>query len=190
MLPPKMLAARSKPVPSDGGGATPITPQNGFQWHDHTRRILRRLAREIQPEHPVFGLREFFRQRSAGGHETLPGNRQSQVDGTDSDLQHVAGRGAPDVDWSVQRVIASSAFFNARIDVIQLRGNFFFRHSKPLEIARVSGRRFQLDDVAGVDREHPASAGVEEAAMDRAGGGFQLVNLRRALRKKARRAGR
>src|SRR6185295_9259824 len=147
------------------------------------------LAREIQPEHPVFGNRKLFRQRSPIRHETLPGDRQSQLDRADPDLQHVADRGAPDVDWSVQRVVTAAAVFDTGIDVIQLRGNLLLRYAEPLEVAWIPARRLQPDDVAGVDRQHRLQGSVEEAAMHRAGGGFQLVNLRRTLREQTRRAG-
>ena len=94
----------------------------------------------------------------------------------------VARLGPSDGDRPVQRVIASPGALHAPIHLVQFGRDLLPGHAKALEIARVPRRRFESNDVAGVNRQDGLERRVEEAAVDSRRRRLQLVCGRLALR--------
>src|SRR5262249_49865414 len=125
---------------------------------------------------------KFLRQKPTVGDKTLASNGQPQVDGPDTNLQHVTRLGMIYIDRTIQGMIPAARVVDPFKDAIQLSRNLLFWHPELLKVAWVAGGGLEPHNIAGINREHRLEGGIEKATMDGVRCGFQVMHLRRALR--------
>ena len=165
MFPPNMFGGPLGTRPIDAGGATPITPQNGFKGtttpgaystvlFSRSSQNTRSSASENLPE-------------AAPRPGTNPCPAMGSLSSTERmRISSVSPGCAPDIDRSIQCVISAPGSFYAFKRRIELGGNLLLRNAQLLEIPRISGCSFQLHNVARVDCQDRLQRSVEETAMN------------------------